>query len=201
MTVYGEIITGTHVREAVESTIKMWFPSYIAEVARQRGWTGPPLPDFCSYTGSVDLDRLVEMQVPSCVIVAPGLVDPPTKEGTGTVRARWGVSIAATVSGQNVENTMNLAEMYAAAIRTLILQQKSLGGFAEGTDWRNEAYDEVTADDSRTMCIGIVEMTIEVRGVADTTQGPLVPPVDPTADPGEWTTVETVSVTINERTD
>lgn len=199
MSIFGEIITGTAVRRAVETTVRLWIPTYLAEVARQENWDGPPLPDFQSYAVSTDIDRLAEDPLPCCIIVAPGLAEVPTREGTGVHRARWRVNVAAVVSGQSREGTMHLAEMYAAATRTLLLQHKSLGGFAEGVVWRNEFYDEVDVDDVRTLAIGVIETIVDVRGIVDSSQGPMAPLVDPTQDPGDWPTITSVTVDIEHR--
>lgn len=197
--VYGEIITGTSVRRAAEATIRRWFPGYLAEVARQTGWDGPALPSFRSYVTSTDVDRMVEDQLPSCIIVAPGLADAPIRHGDGKYSAMWIVNMGVAVSGQDRENTMELAEMYAAALRTIMLQRRSLGGFAQGVEWVGEGFDELDRDDVRTLCVGYVQFLVDVAGIVDIYQGPTDPPVDPTDDPGEWPTVGSVSVTVEQR--
>lgn len=199
MNQYGPIITGTDVRKAVEATIRRWFKPYLYEVARQKGWVGPLLPDLRSYVTSTDMDSFVEDQLPQCIIVAPGLNDAPTREGSGIHRAKWMVNVGFVVSGQSRDNTMELAEMYAAAGRTLLLQRKSLLGFAEGVAWRNETYDELDTDDARTLCMGVLQVTVDVRGIVDSSLGPVEPPVDVVPDPGPWPTVGTVSISIDHR--
>lgn len=197
---FGPIVTGKQVRNAMISHIRKWFPSYIAEVGRTDGRDGAALPLFRSFPSLLDMPdgRYVEDQMPSCVVVAPGLIELPTKH-SGVYKARWAVNVGAVISGQNRENTFDLAELYAAAIRSAVLQHPGLGGFAAGTDWLGERYDDIPNDMQRTLGAGTVQFSVEVQGAVDARQGPVQPLADPIPDPGPHGTFAVVDVALQEK--
>jgi hypothetical protein len=183
--IFGPIVTGRNVRKAMESHLKLWFPTYIAEIARAEGIDPNEVPLFRSWVSALDLPegKFEEHQMPSCVIVAPGILTEPEKRG-GLVIARWAVSVGCVVAGQDRESTFNLAERYAAAVRGAVVQNSSLGGFATASDWLGERYDEIPNDMLRTLAAGSVQFAVEVQGAVHTNEGPDEPLVDPIPDPG-----------------
>lgn len=185
MNVFGAIVTGRDVRLAMESHLKAWFPTYLAEIARNAGRNPADVPLFRSWVSAIDMPdgKYEEHQMPSCVIVAPGLYSEPEKRG-GLVIARWAVSVGCVVSGQDRESTFTLAELYAAAVRAAVVQNQSLGGFSTAVDWLGERYDEIPNDMMRTLAAGSVQFAVEVQGAVQPSEGPDAPLVDPLSDPG-----------------
>lgn len=195
--IFGTIVTGKQVRVAMKDHLQAWFPSYIAEIGREDGRDGGALPLFRSYVSRLDMPegRYAEDQMPSCVIVAPGLVEEPIKK-SGMYIARWGVSVGAVLSGQDFENTFELTELYAAAIRSSVVQHPGLGGFATGTDWLSERYDEIPNEMQRTLGAGSVQFVVEVQNAVNPKDGPDAPLTDPIFDPGPRGTFAVVDSTI-----
>lgn len=202
MTIYGQVVTGSDVRRAVEAHIKLWIPTYLAEVADQHGRARADMPIFRSYVPAVELDTLdAAGHLPSCVVVAPGLMDEPHMDGRGEYRARWAVATGAVVSGRDQDNTLELAELYAGALRTLMIQHPSLGGFASGVEWLGERYDDFGGPvDRRTIAAGSVQFGVDVEAVVESRAGPMTPPGDPMVEPDDWPTVESVTVDVERRT-
>lgn len=200
MTIFGTIITGRQVRDATERTLRLWAPAYVAEIGRQDGRPANALPVMRSYVSSVTFDGpMPEDQVPACVIVAPGILGEPVRHGDGTHEATWAVGIGVVVSGQDQENTADLANLYAAVVRTIMLQHPSLGGFATGLRWLDERYDPLPTEDRRTFGAAIVQFAVVVPSVVDANGGPAEPPDDPTTDPGEWPSIQSVLVTVDRK--
>lgn len=193
---FGPLVTGTDVRKAVQSTVKAWIRDYLGEVARASGRASEDLKPFRSYVSSIDLDKWEGEQYPSCVTVAPGLLEAP-EMSRQTYSARWGVGVAAVVVGQNRDNTFELTELYTAALRSLLVQHQSLGGFAEELEWLGERYDELQSTDLRTIGAGTVQLSVGVTSAQSRYGGPSHPtvPADPVTDPGDVPTVGSVSVT------
>lgn len=187
----GTITTGKMVRTALEATIKTWVPTYLAEISRQSGRLPTDLPVFRSYVPAIDFDRFAEDQTPTCVIVAPGTYNEPRKQSNGAYTARWAVGVGCVLVGQDRENTFELTELYAAAVRTLILQQASLGGLSDGVDWVSERYDELSVDDQRTIAAGIIQFIVDVEDVSSRHVGPVTVPLDPYVPLPEDPVVET----------
>lgn len=159
------ITSGKTVRLAVRDTIRTNLRGYLDAVAVQDGRAAGALPEFRSYVSSFDTDKFQEDQLPTCVIVAPGMAEAPVRRGSGKYEATWAVAVAAVVSGQNRENTFELVELYAAAIRAVLVNGKSLGGIATATEWLDERYDELAFEDLRTIAAGIVHFAVTLEVV------------------------------------
>lgn len=170
--VFGPIITGKDVREAVVVMIKRWEPTYRALINDRYD---KALPAFRSYVAAVDLDKMVEDQVPSCVVVAPGLMDVPERHARDGYVARWAVGVGVVVSGLSRENTLELAELYAAIVRSIILQQYDESGIINATYWVGERYDELDTTNARTLAAGVVQFGMDVESVVNPIFGPATP--------------------------
>lgn len=194
--VFGPIVTGKHVRTAMRAHLQAWLPSYVAEVGREDGRLGSDLPLPRSYVSALDLvnGKFTEDQMPSCVIVAPGLITEPVKRG-GAFITTWAVSVGCVVSGQDRENTFDLSELYAAAVRAAVLQHPSLGGFATAIDWLGERYDDIPNEMQRTLAAGTVQFSVEVQDALRLGYGPDAPLADPVPDPGPRATFEAADST------
>lgn len=188
--IFGPIVTGVDVVTAVVGHLKLWTPDYLAEVAEHSGRNRGELPAFRSYPKMIDLDKFNEDQVPACVVIAPGTAETPVQR-TKQYQVEWAVGIGCVVSGQDDENTYELMTLYAAAVRMLMVQHPSLGGFASGVTWVSERYDALPSLDERSLGAAVMQFNVGVDKVTDPTQGPVEPSVDPTQPPGVWPTVET----------
>lgn len=195
MSIFGPVVTGQDVVEAAVATIKRWSPDYLAEIAAHSGRARGDLPAFRSYVPMIDLNKFSEDQVPACIVIAPGTIETPVKRSK-QVQARWGLGIGCVVSGQNDANSYELATLYVAAVRMMMLQQKSLGGFAEGVNWISERYDALPDIDMRSFTAGVLQFGVDVNNTVDPTQGPRQPSVDVTVAPGVWPVVQTEQVTV-----
>lgn len=198
---FGKIVTGKDVRAAVEATMRKWMPTYLEAVSLHHG-RETILPNIRSYVSSFDTDRFSEEQVPSCVIVAPGTFDEPTRRADWSYDVTWSVGIGVVVSGQSQDNTFELCEMYAAASRLVMIQQGALGGFGSGTMWISERYDELAFDDVRTIAAGIVQFAVDVQTSfryedtplqPESQRGPSEVPVSPFTSYGRVDRTETQS--------
>jgi hypothetical protein len=198
---FGNYVTAKDVRDAVQSTIELWSTTYLAEMARHDGQDptqpGGVLPDFASYPDSLDLSRFPEEQLPACILVVPGTIATPQKRGSGKISVVWKVGIGLAVTGQDKPTTIKLAQLYTTAVRMIILQNPSLGGFATGVTWMREEFtgNIIRADDARTLAIGVLDFSVTVDANVDVSQGP-VEPIPNNEPPTGWATVETPSITI-----
>jgi hypothetical protein len=128
-------------------------------------------------------------------VVAPGLLTQPTREKHG-YRARWGVGIGCVVAGKDRDNTYSLATLYTAAVRSLVVQNSSLGGFADGTEWISERYDNLDTSDLRTIAAGIIQLGIDVVAVVNPRAGLGEPLVDITVQPPDQPVVDQVFIDV-----
>jgi hypothetical protein len=199
---FGRYVAAGDVRDALRATIEMWIHTYLAELARHEGrdpsQDDQVYPDFRSYPDSLDLSRFPEEQLPSCVLVVPGIPDQPQKTGQGELRGEWKVAIGICVTGQDKTSSLRIAQSYTTAVRMLLLQKQSLGGFATHTTLLREEFTGplIHAQDSRTLGVGALEFLVGVDGLVDISQGPTTPIPDNSAPTG-WSTVESPIITVN----
>jgi hypothetical protein len=201
--IFLPIKDGTQVEEAVTEQLAAWMPVYLRELEIQRGWPADKhLPAVRSYTTFSRLDHFDEQQLPGVVVYSPGLNGAPKMEGNGTYTAVWNISIAVIVSAMDQASTNTLAKMYAAAVRSIMVQKPSLGGFAVHVVWRNESYDDLgSSEGERTFAVGVGEFDVMVENVVNKMGGPRTypsaDPPDPVHQPGsQWPEAQEVDVDV-----
>lgn len=172
---YGRVVSTRHVRDAVHATILAWADTYVLEAGRQF-----ELPDLrpIRHFGQFAPGDLPDKE-PGCVIVAPGTVAAPERRGDGTFTGIWGVGVGVIVADATVDAAVRRAEPYAAALRALLVQQGSLGGFAQETTWVNEEVTPLTYERDRVVATSSLEFEVVVEDVLNRWAGPLTVPTDP----------------------
>ena len=219
--IFGNVVLASQLENAVITTLENWFPVYIREVELQsrNAPNGDDIPQDAlplprSYLTADKVDRESADQLPAIVCVSPGLSgrSTPMQEGDGTYRVPWGISVGVFVSGQDRTSTKNLVRAYTGVCRMIMLQKQSLGGFADGTTWLDESYDDTFAfTDEQTIAAGSVVFEVWVAnavkrfGDPATFGQPGQPPPDPEGQPGAtWPAVlypEQVIVSVDPSTD
>lgn len=200
MSVFGTMVDRTAVEEAVQAHLENWMPTYIAEVERQKGWAAKKLGPIVNYTFvSAAFERWPEDQFPTILVMSPGLAEPPKAQGDGKVRAKWACGIAAITEGGGENSSADAKQTsgaYFAAVRGLMLQHPSVGGFSRGVTWTDERYDNVPTDAERSLATAYGMFTIEVAQALDRHAGTTEPLDEPYTEPDPWPTVETGSATV-----
>jgi hypothetical protein len=191
----GPIVSAYDVEAAALATLRKWVSTYLGETEAQHGRVRNSLPRPRSYTTSNSFDKWPEDQLPCILLICPGTIDVPLASGDGKYRVRFGLGVAAIVSTSQAVQTEETAKLYVAALRTCLIQQRSLGGFAAGTDWLDETYDDLPSEDGRSLGAGQAVFAVEVDDISRRYSGPPNPgadvpvppyaplPTDPIADP------------------
>lgn len=197
--------------------LKKWMPTYIAELERQIGWSRKPIPSPRSWTTRTRFTHYPEDQLPQCIVVSPGLADPPKKSDGGMFTAEWSVGVGVIVSAKDEASTKALARFYAACVRAIMIQHQSLDNKANGVIWYDESYDDIEdeEDTARNLCAGTGYYRVRVEDVVTWPGGPRTPmsPIpsgddnpgesrwpdpDPVGQPGiDYPVVESYTVTLN----
>lgn len=179
-TVFGPLVTGASVERWAMDTLKLWTPEYLAWIERTTGRVPRSLPVPRSWVHATGADRWAEESLPSVLLVSTGLADPPMREGKGSYRAKYDLGVAVVVSAKDQAQTDELAKLYTTAFRLILLQHPSLGGHAAAVEWVDERYDALPGSDRRrTLSSGSLVFRVEVRDVAASRGGPMVPRDDP----------------------
>ena len=188
MNLFGRILTGEQVEDAVVATLQLWMETYLAEVERQTSRPLRSLPLPRSYQVAQEFMKWPEEIIPAVVVVSPGTDGDPVMRGDGRYEATWTVGVAIVVAAATRNDTHSLAMAYSAAVRAALTQRPSLGGFAAGTTWGGESYDDLPSEDARSLQAGYQIFNVTVEDVMNARGGPpaAVPAVDPYVDPGDW---------------
>src|SRR5215831_3665108 len=124
--IFQQILVASQIEEAVIHTLQMWFPTYIAEVARQLGISHNSLPQPQNYTNRNSFDTEKGEKVPKIVVLAPGLMGAPMQQGGGTYAATWRLGVGVAASGKDEQSANLRVKSYAAMARAILLQQQNL---------------------------------------------------------------------------
>lgn len=193
----GPMVHAAEVEKAARDTLQTWAPTYAAAMERELGLAPRTLPPIRSWITSTDVENWAEEALPSALLLSTGLAGPPERDGKGTFRAQWSLGLAIVVPPAGTpKDTDELAKVYTAVLRTCLLQQHSLGGFAAGVDWEDERYD-VLPTTSSPLAAGQVVFTVSVDNVVTSRQGPRgTPPEDPYTVPAPAPEVTSATATV-----
>jgi hypothetical protein len=199
MSIFGAIEVTDDVEQAVIDTLRKWFKTYLVEYELQAGlitdkYQEPKHPLPKQWLRANDLDKANADALPSIVVVSPGISprSVPHQEGDGSFRVFFSIGVGVFAGATVRHDTMKLIRVYTAIIRTIMLQKQALGGYADGSTWLDESYDnDFTFEDDQTISAGQVVFEIEVSGIVNRYGGPAVEIPDPEQPGSDWPTVET----------
>lgn len=181
--IYRTIFSADQLETQVATTLRLWLPQYIKEIEDQRGREVGLIPPPRTYTRRNEFQSFPDDQLPFCIVVSPGLVEPPVADGEGRYRGWWGVGVGVVAAASTEEDTNALVKIYGAAVRAVMLQQPDLGGSeSQGVEWEDERYDDNLAltDQRRSVGAARVVFRVWVDDVVSRWNGPTTP------DPGDW---------------
>lgn len=198
--VFGPIVHKGQVEQAALNTLKQWNSTYLTEMELLTG-RGSPLERPRSFSVVQSVVKFEEEQFPAVMVISEGLAAPPRRMAGGVYQATWKLTVVAIVSAIDQVTATDLAGVYGAACRALLVQKPSLGGFANSCVWVDEDYRPIDADKRRWLSAAASEMHVEVPDVLTTDAGPLAADPDPLEDPADhpqdWDTVLTTHSTID----
>lgn len=172
---FGRFITGDDVQVAVTEHLKLWLPTYLAEIGRRKGVDLPGARAWLNVGG--DVSSWPADQLPAVVVLSPGIGAPPERHGQ-VYSATWIVGVGIIVASTSREDVRRLASWYGAAVRAALVQHASLGGFAAGTVWDDEEYDDFDSTE-RTLCAAREVFSVTVDDVLTANKGPVAPTLQP----------------------
>lgn len=173
---FGQFIVPTEVDDAAQNTLEKWIGTYLRLVERRikkpKNW----LPNPRSYIVSSDFDHFPEEQLPAVIIESQGTAGKPKMDGGRYYRTEFRVKVSVFVEASDRRSTERLTKYYITALRLLVIQKGSLGGFAIASCWEDESYSVQTNDRTqRTIGTATVTFNVEVREVGKRLSGPSEP--------------------------
>lgn len=193
---FGENKTRKDLQNAVQQTIERWLEDYLAEYERRHKLDPQTIPVFKEYSQVNEFRNWADDETPVCVIVSPGLHEPPAMKGDGHYDGKFDLGVACIVQANVREKTNDLASIYGPIIRQLLLQQRGLGGFSSGLTYEDEKYDDVPESEDRAQAVAQVIFTVDVPGIVNYKKGIIDPSDDPYGIDAEEHAAESASVTI-----
>jgi len=199
---FGRILVPSQIEEAVTATLQKWFPTYLAEIARQMNVNRNIFPQPQNYTSRNSFDAESGEKLPKVVVVAPGLQDPPTRVGGGLYTARWRLGVGVAAAGKDEQSSNLRVKAYGAAARTILPQQQAdvdaaLGGGIVQIMWINETYDDLPqiANQHQLFKAASLWFFVDVENVMSHWKGPEAPLVDA---PPDYTEVQDVIIDVQQ---
>lgn len=192
--VYGPLFGGHSVVVAATNTLKEWLPSYINEMNRNLGVQLLSIPQEYEFRPNYTPAPL-NTNEPQVLVDCPGTAATaqPKRRSDG-IGAAWDVQVGVWLYGSSDwREVQALVYAYMAAIRAVLVQQGSLGGFADATRWLSEQYTEQEHHSTRTIGLGVVKFEVNVLNVLNPFGGPPLPSLLP---PRPLPDVEQVEVTL-----
>lgn len=199
MTIFKPIKAGHTLENQVQLVLQRWLPSYLSEVEDQHGMERGTLPRPRSWKRTNEFNKWPEDQIPAVIIISPGLIGKPIRQGK-MYNGRFSLAVASLVSARTPDKAREVAGLYTAAIRAVLVQKRSLEGFARGTDWVQERYDDIRSTESRNIASGQCVFEVELEDIVTWGAGPITPsepPVDPNVPFEDWPVVVGGGATVN----
>jgi hypothetical protein len=195
MSIFERIVPGWVVEEAVVSTLRLWFNTYLTEVERQ--WSiEKPLARPNSYNVVPENNRYVEEQLPAILVISPGLDGTPRMDGAGSYIAPFRITIAVIVAAPDKKTVERNTK--TAAIRAMMLQKRGFNGLCEGIRWDGEDYTPTGTENRRSYGAATVDFVLDIADVVNKKAGPAAPDAPNPDQPGsEWPEIETVFLEVD----
>jgi len=206
---FGHIFDADLLEDAVRNQLKLWLPTYLLELELQRGLAPNSLERPRSFLVAEEVDREMGDQLPSVIVVSPGLVDRPILEGGSLYRARWHVAAGVMVEAGGADPraaTKRMMRRYQAAVRACLLQKRGVLPYVDEDSpqvsdvaWVDESYDRLDFEAGQTIAAGESVFEFEITHVTNRNGGPAFPAVpDPPAQVGaDWPTVQSTQVEVD----
>jgi hypothetical protein len=191
--VIGPLVGGFEAAEAVEATLLAWLPSVLAEVNAAKGLhlKVPTVIDM-----PITVDALTAAATPAMAVAGSGLAGEPVRDGRGRYSAAYSITVRVLERAGGYRATARAVHAYSVAVRTALIQHRSLGGIARSVEWSAEEYSVIDPDKVRTLAGVDVGFIVTLPYVLDERLAPSgSPPASPDLITPDRPTVTSVDVT------
>ncbi len=183
---FGPIITEVDVDEAILGMLKLWLPTHLAVIERERDKDVGFLarPRVADYANVLDDDEFPDHKMPAILVTTAQTEGVPEKDGDGFYYAAWNVTVSAVVRGQRPAHTRWLASLYGGAVRRAMVQMADgVGGLDGEIRWAGSNLAPVADPQNagRYLAASVGRYVAYLDRVVQEHNGPAVPndPFDP----------------------
>jgi hypothetical protein len=192
------MLSASQIEAQVVLALQTWFPTYLREIERQLELPPTTFDTPRNYSDRNSFDMEAPEPLPKVVVIAAGTVGSPRKDGGGQYSASWRIGIGIAVGAKTEKDSNVLVKGYAAAIRTIMLQNSGLGALnAVDITWTEEAYDDIPVPNPVELVkAASVFFDVDFTNVVTRTFGPTVP--DRAPDSYDYGEVEEVFIDVEQ---
>lgn len=191
--VFGPIVHKAQIERALIATLATWDSTYLTEVERQSDYDTPlPRPRLMAVQS---IQRFSEDHYPLVMVRGAGTTS--VQRHGGMYRATWAVELVALSAAIDEEASNEIAGMYLAAAKALLVHKPNLGGLAESTVWTGDEPPTRLESDvlQRLVAVQSANLAVEIPDALAIDAGPLAPDVPPD-HPADWPTADTSQVAV-----
>lgn len=181
-TVFQRILVASEIEEAAINVLAKWFPTYLREIESQLGLPVNRVPTPRNYTNRNKFDSLRGEEMPKIVVISPGLLNPPEKQGNGQYRALWRLGVGVATTGETESEASMMSKIYGSAVRKILLDKQSLGGGLGISEviWIDEVYEDLPIPDQvQQYRAATIFFAVDVNNVVTARRGPSEPDMAP----------------------
>lgn len=163
----GTLRHAGRVEQAVVDRLRERMSAYTRAVLAQTDTEDEPrtAPDLKGVVTVSEFAKWPQDKLPCAIVASAGTTGDTTKDAAGFYSATYSVVVAVVVGSGSEDKARELAQIYGAAVRGCLLQQRSLGGAVEVSTWEGESFDDGDVEDRRTVFIANNVFGVELRDI------------------------------------
>lgn len=170
---YGRVYGAGSVLEAGYRTLEQWLPSYVAEFNRQVSADILQVPVYRTILPEYDT-LSADSDQPRLIVTVPHTIGNVGQLGR-SYQVVWRMSVEVYLYGTtDWQETQAITMAYAAMVRTLLVQNQTLGGLSRSVIFESEEFYEGEHTATRTTGITVLHFAVEVDNVQSIDGPPLV---------------------------
>ncbi len=127
--VFGRVVSAAQLEKAVLATLKEWMPDYLPEMENQFELKKNSLTVPLNYINRNSFDFQLGEDLPLVCAVSPGIEGQPQMIGHNQYRAMWNMGVGVVMGAMTEELANDQVKAYGAAVRKILLDKQTLGGF------------------------------------------------------------------------
>lgn len=178
-TLLGPFVTSADIRAAFLDHLRLWQATYLAEAERAGGREARSLPLIRGWELPDEISKWPETQLPALVVFVGDSSAAPRVEGDGTVTVRRSVEVTAVCAARGDAESRDFASIYAFSAAAAVMQNPSIGGIAESTEWVRVGTQTLSTDKQRTLAAEGNVFDVTFSAVMNRHAGFAAPPEDP----------------------
>jgi hypothetical protein len=197
---FGTIFLSTEFDENVKVFLRRWTDTYLSRIEHQLGLPARKVarPQSWNFLFGPEPEKWPEDKMPAIFVVSFDFDGQPDRLGAGQYGGWWNWNVSAVVSQRDFEATRKVTQMYAAALRTAVVQHPSLDGAVGDTKYLSETLAYPVDARNRTLGMASLDFSSYIECIVEESEGPLEPDAAPPEQYEDWPEVTSVAIDLQE---